>query len=116
MCFGESMGDTLGMSELALIRDVAASEFGAHEVSLHRNEDGVAWMVLNPRARTDALLRFTICRIDPAVMVLVEDCDKRRRICSVPDVAAALDLVRCVSGQALRDAGAEASDHPRRLH
>jgi hypothetical protein len=112
MCIGESTGDTLGTAELAMIRDVAAIEFGAHDVALHRNDDGIEWMVLSPRGHTDALLRFTICRIDPAVMVLVEDCEKRRQIRSVPDVAAALDVVRCASNQALGATGAK----PRHLH
>lgn len=101
MCIGESANDTLNTTEQGYLRDVAASEFPTHDFALRANEDGINWVVLEPRFLRADLMRVTICRIAPCVMVMIEDRDARRQICSTADVAAAVAFLRNAVDQAV---------------
>ena len=101
MCIGESTNDTLSAAEQTVLRDVAAAEFPTHAFAVRANADGIAWVVLEPRTIRADLMRITICRIDPCVMVMIEDSAARRQICSTADVAGAVAFVRNASDQAL---------------
>ncbi len=95
MCLGEEL-DTMAKQECAALREWAADEFATHDFEVRANAEGISWVVLKPPlARTD-LLRFTICRIAPCIMVMVEDADARRQFCSSEDVEGAMAFVRNV--------------------
>lgn len=74
----ESAGDTLREDETALIADIAGRACPAHDFALRSTDDGIAWAVLAPRDPDQ--LRFTICRIDPCLIVLIEDAYERRQV------------------------------------
>ena len=99
MCIGDSTNDTLGGTERALIAEAAEADLPDHRVAFEANEDGIIWAVLTPSAPD--LLRVTICRIDPCVVVLIEDADQRRQIRGLADMVEALAFVRRACGQAL---------------
>jgi hypothetical protein len=93
MCFGEGgAADTLRDGDTTLIMNSAGRDLPAHAFSLRRNGDGVTWVVLDPHDPTH--LRFTICRVDPCVMVMIEDPFARRQFRSVATVEDAMSFVR----------------------
>ena len=101
MCIGESSGDTLDIAERDFLRAAAATAFPDHSFSVLNNEDGIHWVVLEPAVLGPATLRVTICRIDPCVMVMMEDEASRRQICSASTVEDAFGFARLASDQAL---------------
>ncbi len=109
MCIGESNGDTLAGSDCAVLREAAVESLPAHRFDQCANADGLVWVVLEPPAARPELLRFTICRIAPCVMVLVEDACGRRQIVSTSDVHDALAVARHAADQAML---AAANAHP----
>ena len=102
MAFGEVLGDTLGAADQALIVSRCGQALPSHALGLHSNDDGITWAVLTPPAITPELLRFTICRIAPAVMVMIEDQDARRQFRGLADVEAAVDFVCDVVAEATK--------------
>ena len=89
MCLSGEL-DSMAQHECAALREWAMEEFPSHGFDVRTNADGIAWVVLEPPpARTD-LLRFTICRIAPCIMVMVEDADARRQFCSSGDLEGAM--------------------------
>src|SRR3978361_1792081 len=101
MDIGESTNDTLDAGERAYLRDIAATTFPAHDFSVCANRDGINWVVLEPREVRADLMRVTICRIDPSVIVMLEDQDSRRQICSTASVADAVAFVRDATDQSV---------------
>ncbi len=101
MCIGESGADTLHGAEQRFLRAVSATEFPAHAFAIHGNDDGQVWVVLEPSSARPDLPRFTICRIDPCVLVMVEDHGARRQFCSTSNVEDAVAFVRHATGQAV---------------
>jgi hypothetical protein len=101
MCIGEGAGDTLHASEASFLQHAAASEFPAYACAVHSNGSGMSWVVLDPSFASPALLKFTICRIDPCVMVMVEDRDARREFCSTSSVEDAVAFMRHSMDQAM---------------
>ena len=81
MCLGGEL-DTMAKRECAALGEWAAEEFACHSFEVRTNTDGVAWVVLEPPSTRIELLRFTICRIVPCILVMVEDADARRQFCS----------------------------------
>ena len=101
MCIGEAANDTLHGADRAVIANVAPRDFPAHDVAFECNTDGMTWAVLTPRGRHATLPRVTICRIEPCVMVLIEDAQARRQIRSLANVDDALDFGRAACDHAL---------------
>jgi hypothetical protein len=99
MCIGEATGDTLERHEQVYIGTIAARDFPAHDFDLRRNADGITWAVLNPRGSAPTLLRFTICRIDPVIMVMIEDAHARRQFRSVATIEDAAAFLRDVDAE-----------------
>jgi hypothetical protein len=93
MAFGEVLDDTLETAEQDLIAGRCRDALPSHDFALHSNTDGITWAVLTPPAITPELLRFTICRVTPAVMVMIEDEAARRQIRGLASVEAAVDFV-----------------------
>lgn len=85
MCFGESGGDSLKFGELNYLRE-AAKDFPSYDFDLRTNDDDLTWAVFSPQESSARTPRFTFCRIDPCVMVMVEDQTTHRRFCSAPTV------------------------------
>ena len=100
MCIGEGV-DTLGLREQILLRTAAAEGMPNHSFFICQGEGDLAWAVMAPLSSDDAALRFTICRIDPGVMVLVEDRNARRQFCSVANVEDAMAFIQIASEQAI---------------
>ena len=100
MCMGDSGLDTLDTTDQGLIREAAAG-FPTHAFSVRSNEDGINWVVLEPSRRGPAMLRFTICRVDPCFMVMAEDAAACRQFCTASSVEDALGFVRLLSDQAM---------------
>ncbi|WP_158810304.1 hypothetical protein [Beijerinckia sp. L45] len=95
------MNDTLDLTEQSYLRAIAVSEFPTHAFTLRTNEDGITWVVLEPGAGRADLMRVTICRLDPCVMVMIEDHEARRQFCSTVSVADAVEFVRNAADQAI---------------
>jgi hypothetical protein len=100
MAFGETFGDTLETSEQDFIADRCRNALPAHAFALHSNAEGITWAVLTPPAITPELLRFTICRFAPAVMVMIEDAEARRQIRGLESIEAAIHFVCEVAAEA----------------
>lgn len=101
MCIGEAGLDTIGASERESLRAAAGDAFPSHRFGVHANEDGISWIVLEPSAMRADQLRFTICRIAPCLMVLVEDAAGRRQICSTSGVDDVIAFARQATDQAI---------------
>ncbi len=101
MCIDEAGFDTIGAEEREGLRAAAGVAFPAHRFGVHANADGICWIVLEPSTIRDDLLRFTICRIAPCLMVLVEDTSGRRQICSTDGVDNAMAFARQATDQAV---------------
>lgn len=109
MCIGEAGLDTIGAIERERLREAAGDAFPAHRFGVHANTDGISWVVLEPSTIRADLLRFTICRIAPCLMVMVEDAVGRRQICSTDGVGEAMAFARLATDQAIL---AAANAHP----
>ena len=107
MCLGDGL-DTMMTRECASLREWAAEEFATHGFEVRANADGVFWVVLEPPVTRTDLLRFTICRITPCIVVMVEDAKARRQFCSTGNVAKAMAFVRDVADKTVL---AEANAH-----
>lgn len=101
MSIGELLGDTLGAREQDFILRRAEHDLPAHDLALYSNDDGVTWAVLTPPAIKPELLRFTICRIEPCVVVMVEDEEDRRRFLGLGSIEEALDFVLATARRAV---------------
>ena len=101
MCMGEAGLDTIGLRERESLREAAGDAFPSHRFGVHSNEDGISWVVLEPSAVRAHLLRFTICRIAPSLMVMVEDAAGRRQIRSTGSVGDAMAFAREAADQAI---------------
>ena len=101
MALGELLDDTLGAAEQDLIASRCHHALPAHALALHSNDEGVTWVVLTPPTITPELLRFTICRIAPSVMVMIEDAAARRQFRGLATVEAAIDYVCEMAAEAM---------------
>ncbi len=100
MCIGEGL-DTLKSQEQGFLRAAAAAQFPNHSFSIRHGEGGLAWAVLAPQLPQRTALCFTICRIDPCLMVMAEDREARRQFCSAANVEDAMAFVQMASEQAI---------------
>ncbi len=101
MCIGEADLDTIGARERESLRMAAGDAFPSHRFGVYANADGISWIVLEPSTVRADLLRFTICRIAPCLMVMVEDATGRRQICSTDGVGNAMAFARQATDQAI---------------
>ena len=101
MCIGEAGLDTIGAGERESLRRAAGDAFPAHRFGVHANSEGISWIVLEPSESRADLLRFTICRIAPCLIVMVEDASGRRQICSTDGVGNAMAFARQATDQAV---------------
>ena len=101
MCIGEMGLDTIGLGERESLRVAANEAFPAHRFGVHANADGISWIVLEPSAIRPDQLRFTICRIAPCLMVMVEDASGRRQIRGTDGVGDAMAFARQATDQAI---------------
>ena len=116
MAFGEGTDDTLAAAEQTLITHRCRDALPSHALALHSNDDGVTWAVLTPPAITPELLRFTICRVAPSVMVMIEDPTARRQFRGLATVDDAVDFVCEVVAEAIQAMTGEHEDADRTLH
>ena len=115
MAFAELLNDTLRVEDQDVIARRCHRELPAHALSLHRNDDGVTWAVLAPPPITPELLRFTICRVAPSVMVMIEDEEARRQFRGLASIEEAVDFVCVAAAEAMQSlAGVHAGN--RSLH
>ena len=101
MALGGVFEDTLATAEQDLIAHRCQHALPSHDFALHSNGHGITWAVLTPPAITPEYLRFTICRVSPAVMVMIEDEASRRQIRGLESVEAAIDFVCEVAAEAM---------------
>ena len=101
--------DTLDRSEQLLIASVAECDLPDHQCAVQSNEEGMAWAVLKPKSPFGGLC-FTICRISPCIVVLIEDDHARRQIRSLASLEEALAFVRSVCQEA-EGAGSDRTYH-----
>ena len=92
MCVGESAADTLDGTEQAFLQAATLRHLPGYGAQAHVNEDFIAWTVLAPDVPT--MPRFTICRIDPSLIVMVEDATSWRRFSSAASLDDAVAFVR----------------------
>ncbi len=102
MGFGELLGDTLQVEDQDVIASRCQHDLPAHALALHRNDDGITWAVLTPPAITPELLRFTICRVAPSIMVMIEDEAARRQFRGLASVEEAIDFVCTMAAEAMQ--------------
>ena len=91
MCIGESGSDTLQAAEVNMLKEAAGRSLPSYDCSLHSNDDAITWAVLSSKRVGPQMPRFTICRIDPCIMVMVED-RAERRFSSAPCIEAAIEF------------------------
>lgn len=111
MCIGETH-DTLDALEQAFLTRIAEAEFPTHRFALRSNDDGITWALLTPEAIVGTLPTVTICRIDPCIMVMLEDRYARRQFRSLASVEEAIDFVHAMSEQALLSAAGLRDQEP----
>ncbi len=90
MCFGENGSDTLHDHEQAMLREVAAQQLPFYQCTLHSNDDAMTWAVLDPPRSGLRMPKFTVCRIDPCIMVMVEGHGIKRHFSSMANVVDAI--------------------------
>ena len=94
------MSDTLHPAEQTFLQEAARMHLPAYGAEVCTNHD-IAWVVLED-ASSREMPRFTICRIDPSVMVMVQNCAQGRRFESMTSVEDAFTFVfRSRSGRAV---------------
>ena len=108
MCFADDL-DSIGAPDCSALQAFACETLPSHSFAVRKNAEGIAWVVLEPPVLGPEHRRFTICRISPCVMVMVEDAAGRRQICSATDVEGAIEFVRAAADQAVL---AAANAHP----
>lgn len=101
MCIGEGGSDSLRPGEQAYLSEIAGQGLPAYDFMLRTNDDAMTWAVLEPARRSALTPRFIICRIDPCVMVMVEDQTGERRFCSMSSVEDAMSFIAESAGRAL---------------
>ena len=111
MCIGET-SDTLDATEQAFLMRIAETEFPAHRFTLRSNDDGIIWALLTPDGVADARPTVTICRIDPCILVMIEDRYARRQFRSLASVEEAVDYVHAMSDRALLSAAGQRDEEP----
>lgn len=93
-------GDTLHGDEQVFLRRHAPDAAPTHRFLLETSRDGVVWAVLEPDPAIAGLPKFTIGRVAPSVIVMVEDAEARRQFCSTPSVEEAMRFVQAVTHEA----------------
>lgn len=102
MCIGATTRDTLDRAEQIFLAEVADTQFPGHRFALRNNDDGITWALLTPREdEARAPFRVTICRVDPCIMVMLEDGAARRQFRALSNVAEAVDFVHAISDHVL---------------
>jgi hypothetical protein len=94
MCMGEPAAGMLRGDEQAFLIDAVAERFPMHDFAIRETDDGMVWAVLEPMESDPFGMRFTICRIDPSVIVMIEDRHANRHFCATSNVKDAMDFVR----------------------
>lgn len=94
MCIADQPLDTIAAPDCSALHGFTRESLPGHSFSVRKNAEGIAWVVLEPPASSALYRRFTICRIAPCVMVMIEDEDGRRQICSAFDVEGAIACIR----------------------
>ena len=74
-----ALDDTFRPAELIFLEEAVHRRMPGYRPEA-RDNGHIAWMVLEPDSFA-ALPRFTICRIDPCIMVQIEEAEARRFIC-----------------------------------
>ena len=98
MCFCETGSDTLAVSEQTYLEEAARRCLPAYEFSLHANVDAMIWAVLSPSTEALRMPRFTICRINPCVIVMFESHRTQRSFASLANVEDAM-VFACQAAQ-----------------
>ena len=104
MCMGENAGDTFKPAEMSFLRDATAQRLPGYR-SLARDSGHIAWMVLEPET-FGALPRFTICGMDPCMVVQIEEAEARRFIS-----VASLDDALVIAQRAVCETNARRNVH-----
>lgn len=94
MCIGEGALDTIGPHEQEQLRLAAGAAMPTHSFAIHANGEGTRWIVLEPQPSLGLGLRFTICRIAPSVVVMVEAPSGRRQFCSFDGIDGVMAFAR----------------------
>lgn len=100
MWFGCDADDTLIQSERDTIVQLAADHLPAHRAAECGGRGGVAWVVLEPLAEREGGPRFTICRIAPSLVVMIEDGGNRQFV-TAGTIEAAMDAI-CAAADGTR--------------
>lgn len=110
MCIGEGSLDTLAPQEQERLRVDASAILPLHRVDLRTNDEGTRWIVLEPRATDGLALRFTICRVAPSVVVMVEASTGQRQFHSFDGVEGVVAFARSATDQSVLAAAHRAPD------
>lgn len=94
MCLGEATLDTIGPREQEQLRMAATAGLPTHRFDVRANAEGTSWIVLEPPTARDHALRFTICRITPCVILMVEAASGRRHFQSFADIDGVVAFAR----------------------
>lgn len=78
MCWGEGGSDTLDVKDQIALKEAVSRHLPSYACDLLSNDDAMTWAVLRSTGSGPTMPRFTICRIDPCFMVMVEDQAERR--------------------------------------
>ena len=91
MCIGDGGLDTLREAEVSFLKDAAGRHLPSYVCSLHSNDDAMTWVVLTSEQTGPTMPRFTICRIDPCLLVMTED-RAARRFASASSIEDAMEI------------------------
>lgn len=96
--------DTFRPQDLTYLREATHRRMPGYRPAAREN-GRIAWMVLEPDA-PGPLPRFTICRIDPCIMVQIEEADERRFVS-----VASLDDAIVIAERAVAETSARRNVH-----
>ena len=91
MSFGEQ-GDSLGPNDRASLIEAVRHTLPSYRLSWHANADAMVWAVLDQQDAAPWQPRFTICRLDHCLVMMVEAGTAARQFCSAATIDDAVAL------------------------
>ncbi len=94
MCLGEQF-DSLCPEDRASLTEAVRLSMPAYRLSWHANAEAMVWAVLDRQGGAPTQPRFTICRLDCCLVMMIEAGTAARQFCSAASMA---DVVTVASG------------------
>ena len=100
MCFGECL-DSLGSEDRASLTEAVRQTLPSYRLSWHANSDAMVWAVLDRQDADLSQPRFTICRLDRCLVMMIELGAGARQFCSAATMGDALAVAAGIAREVM---------------